>query len=240
MRISGSSVQRLSLLVHVDDHLSGTTTSDFTALNQLFLNNPLVIYWRFEVTYHFDSDSSHSALNFVINQPPRNGSCSISPQNGTTQTVFTIACPNWFDEDQIGDYSVYSRAPTPHSKGNIVSSGYTANETDQMLIAFSPVPTFDVRLPAGDSNTSYLQLVIQIRDRLDCVTRVNMTLVTVVQDTTPITVLGNSSLLQLLSSGNQNSIGQVISSISQELNRMNTDSVQDAATSNSQRRASIP
>ena len=103
--------EALSFLVHVNDHVSGTMTSNFTALNQLFLNNPLVVYWRFEVTYFLDSDSSRAALDFIINQPPRNGSCSISPQNGTTQTVFTVVCPNWFDEDGIGDYSVYGKAP---------------------------------------------------------------------------------------------------------------------------------
>lgn len=101
----------VSRRVDVNEDVLGASTSNFTALNKLFLNNPLVVYWRFEVTYSFDSDSSHSALNFIINQPPQNGSCSISPQNGTTSTVFTIDCPNWFDEDQIGDYSLYGKAP---------------------------------------------------------------------------------------------------------------------------------
>ena len=53
---------------------------------------------------------SSSSLNFVINQPPRNGSCSISPENGTTLTVFTVSCPSWFDEDGIQDYSLFLRS----------------------------------------------------------------------------------------------------------------------------------
>jgi hypothetical protein len=44
-------------------------------------------------------------LNFIINQPPENGSCSINPLNGTTSTLFTISCPNWQDQDGIKDYS---------------------------------------------------------------------------------------------------------------------------------------
>jgi hypothetical protein len=27
--------------------------------------------------------------------------------NGTTTTLFTISCSNWFDEDNIKDYLVY-------------------------------------------------------------------------------------------------------------------------------------
>ncbi len=80
----------------------GSNTSNFTALNQLFLSNNDTNLWRFEVVYTFPLETSSSALNFIFNQPPYNGSCEISPRNGTTtNTVFPITCPNWFDDDQI-------------------------------------------------------------------------------------------------------------------------------------------
>jgi hypothetical protein len=85
----------------------GTQTTNFTAINQLFLNNPQINLWRFEVVYTFPSETSISALNFIMNQPPSNGSCMINPQNGTTTTLFTISCPNWFDVNGIKDYSLY-------------------------------------------------------------------------------------------------------------------------------------
>jgi len=85
----------------------GTSTTNFTATNQLFLSNPQITLWRFEVVYAFVSETSSSSLNFIINQPPSNGSCSISPLNGTTSTLFTVSCPNWFDADDIEDYSLY-------------------------------------------------------------------------------------------------------------------------------------
>ena len=88
--------------------LLGENTSNFTASNQLFLSNSHIELWRFEVTYSFFSGISSSALDFMINHPPSNGSCSIQPQNGTTQTQFTLSCENWFDEDEIKDYSLYS------------------------------------------------------------------------------------------------------------------------------------
>jgi hypothetical protein len=76
-------------------------------VKELFVDHPQTEYWRFEVTYSLLSETSSSAINFVINQPPRNGSCSIKPSNGTTTTLFTVSCPNWFDENGIKDYSIY-------------------------------------------------------------------------------------------------------------------------------------
>jgi hypothetical protein len=94
-------------LISSTNYSLGTNTSNFTATNQLFTQNPQVDYWRFEVVYSFPSGSSTSALNFIINQPPQNGSCSISPTNGTTNTLFTISCINWIDQDGIKDYLFY-------------------------------------------------------------------------------------------------------------------------------------
>ena len=87
--------------------ISGINTSNFTSTDDLFLQNSQIEYWRFEVIYSFISEISSSAIDFIINQPPQNGSCTISPLNGTTSTLFDISCPDWFDEDGIKDYSVY-------------------------------------------------------------------------------------------------------------------------------------
>jgi hypothetical protein len=86
----------------------GGDTSNFTANNKLFLINNQINLWRFEVIYSFVSGISSSALNFIINQSPSNGSCSIDPPNGTTSTLFNISCSDWFDENGIKDYSLYS------------------------------------------------------------------------------------------------------------------------------------
>jgi hypothetical protein len=99
---SFSSYQRFNSSFHL-----GTNTTNFTSTNQLFLSNPQITLWRFEVVYTFAFEASFSSLNFIINQPPYNGSCSISPLNGTTSTLFTISCPDWFDTDGIEDYSLY-------------------------------------------------------------------------------------------------------------------------------------
>ena len=88
-------------------NILGLHTSNFTAAIQLFLSYPQSSHWRFEVVYSFASGKSTSELNFIINQRPRNGSCSIDPLNGTTTTLFNLICSNWFDADGIKDYSLY-------------------------------------------------------------------------------------------------------------------------------------
>ena len=85
----------------------GVDTSNFTATNQLFLRNPTMNLWRFEVIYTFATEISSSALNFLVNTPPENGTCLINPSSGTTDTEFAISCPNWFDQNNIKDYLLY-------------------------------------------------------------------------------------------------------------------------------------
>lgn len=85
----------------------GNNTEYFTITNELFTKNSKIEYWRFEVIYQFDKNQSLSSMYFHINQRPANGSCSITPLNGTVTSLFTITCSNWFDENQIKDYSFY-------------------------------------------------------------------------------------------------------------------------------------
>jgi len=184
----------------------GRNTSNFTSTNQLFLQNPEIQFWKFEVVYSFQTEISISALNFVINQPPVNGSCFISPTNGTTTTSFQISCPDWIDEDGIKDYSVFSY-----------------DSSSKVMIAFSSVSTIEIRLPSGNDQ----RLIIQIRDQLNCLTEYNLSsLVSVRSDFESI----DNPIVNLLSSGNQNTISQVLISLSREFNKMNTENIQKAVS----------
>ena len=95
------------LVTYENRWLFGRHTTNFTATNQLFLNNPQISFWRFEVVYQFLSSSSSSAMHFLIDSPPTNGSCTISPSNGTITTLVNISCSNWFDRNGIKDYSLF-------------------------------------------------------------------------------------------------------------------------------------
>ena len=118
----------------------------------------------------------------------------------------------------------------------------TSNISSQSLIAFSSVSDFQARLPTGDSNTSLLQLSLIIRDDLDCIAETNISSVSVRTDVTSITAMINTlhtsvdgltsdPLVQLLSSGNQNAVSQILTSVAQELNSINTQNVNTAVSS---------
>jgi len=198
---SGQANSSLWILFNqTQNYFFGKSSSNFTVLNQLFIQNPTVQFWKFEVVYSFANETSTSALQFVINQPPQNGSCSISPSNGTITTLFEIACSNWFDEDGIKDYSLYSF-------------------TNQLMIAFSSFSSFQVYLPSGENQI----LVVEIRDQLNCLTKFNLSSISVETDSQLNT--------NLLSTGNQNTVSQLLTSFSQQFNQINEENIDKAVSS---------
>jgi hypothetical protein len=109
------------------------------------------------------------------------------------------------------------------------------------MTAFSPGSIFQVRLPAGDDSTSILNLIVVIRDQLDCTTQYNLSFVFVTPDSAGINNLindiqgstnglANNPIVQLLASGNQNIVGQVLASLSQQFNKMNSQSLDKAVS----------
>ena len=227
-RNSSANYSQWTLFNRTDNWFFGKNTSNFTATNQLFLSNPQIKFWKFEVVYSFLTETSTSALSFVINQPPYNGSCSISPQNGTTSTLFTILCSDWFDEDGIKDYTFYAWTATDVSH--------------KTIIAFSSMSVLQVRLPTGDDQTSTLHLIVEIRDELNCIVEYNLSSVIVLPDEAAINDLisnlqgssiqiANNAIVQLLASGDQNTVGQVITSMSQQFNKINTQTINKAVLS---------
>lgn len=180
-----------------------------------FEDNGSLLPWRFEVVYSFPTQTSSSPLNFMINQLPRNGSCSIDPANGTTLTLFTVSCPDWFDEDGIKDHSLY------RSSSSIASTSHSSLRT---LIAFSPASIYEVHLPAAEGP---LQLVIRIRDNEDCSSEwTNLTSISVRTDSNILDDLmkshGRSTtnpFVRLLNRGHPNQVAQVITSLSLQINR---------------------
>jgi len=111
-----------------------------------------------------------------------------------------------------------------------------------VIVAYAPVSTFQLRLPAGDNQTSLLQIIISIRDLLDSVVEVNISTISVVINTEQInnlinnvqgstTQLNRNQFVQLLWSGSQNVVGQVLTSLSQQFNQMNNQILNTAVSS---------
>ncbi len=224
-------------------YVLGGNTSHFTATNDLFLAYPQINLWKFEVVYTFLSETSSSSLNFLINQPPENGSCSIDPLNGTTSSLFNISCPDWFDADGIKDYSFYGMFTLIfQSKKSFLQLAWTTDSSKRTIIVYSSISILQVRLPSGDDQTSLLHIIAYIRDQLDGITEFNMSSVSVVTDSVGINNLindiqsssngiTNNPIIQLLASGNQNTVGQILTSLSQEFNQMNNQNLNKAISS---------
>ena len=107
------------ILLDNDHYLLGKHTNKLTILKDFFAENDQIIYWRFQVIYSFEFGIYQSTFDIEINQPPSPGSCTIDPLYGSMNTLFTINCSNWYDKDQIKDYTFY---------------GYTK---DKMILGFS-------------------------------------------------------------------------------------------------------
>ena len=207
----------------------------------MFLENPWFQYWRFEVVYSLSASKSSGSIDFALNQYPINGFCSINPLNGTTSTLFNIICSNWFDSDGIKDYSFYSKNLMKlKSIGYSLISVWTDDRSKASLVSFTLVNNSQLRLPVGNDNTPLIHLFGRIRDRLGVIAEFNMSSVIVLPDTEAISNLmdtfqssstNNNPLVELLVGGNVNTVGQVISSVSQILNEINNQNVNRAKSS---------
>jgi hypothetical protein len=114
---------------------------------------------------------------------------------------------------------------------------WTDDRTKLTMVAFSPISNFQVRLPTGKLN-----LIIHIRDQLDCINETNLSSVNVVSDTTQVLDLiknlqnssvemTNNSIAQLLAGGDQNTFGQIIATISQDIDTINNQSFDKVVSS---------
>ena len=52
-------------------------------MKNFFNQNDVITYWRFEVIYSFESETSKNTFDIELNESPKNGFCSIDPLNGT-------------------------------------------------------------------------------------------------------------------------------------------------------------
>jgi hypothetical protein len=127
-------------------------------------------------------------------------------------------------------------------KYTFIQLAWTTDSVQRTIIAFSLVSTFQVRLPSGNDQTSLLYLIVYIRDELDCIAEYNISTVAVVPDSAGTADLINSiqsssngrasnPIVQLLASGNQNTVTQVLTSLSQQFNKMNNENVDKAVSS---------
>ena len=98
----------------------------------------------------------------------------------------------------------------------------SSNQSEPTFIAFSSVSQFNVRFPSGVHG-----VIVSIRDRYDCSTEWNLTNIVVQLDPS----MTNDSIDPFLLMGNQNEMGQMLISWSQQLNVETDESVRLAISS---------
>jgi hypothetical protein len=212
----------------------------------LLLVYSTIKYWRFEVIYTVGLMKSVGLVDFMINAPPSNGSCSISPLTGTTTTLFTITCSNWFDEDGIKDYLFYSKYLFSYlfNKYSFFVSAWTSDRSNRLMIGYTTLDSFEIRMPVNDLNVSLIQLMVYVRDQYDCTTEFDLPSISIVPDINNIISLitivessdysgeiSSNPLIETLYSGNQNDICQVLTSAGQILNTLAEQNLQLAINS---------
>ena len=103
-----------------------------------------------------------------------------------------------------------------------------------MMLARTSESICQLRLPASIDPSSRFHLIVQIRDAFDCVTEFNLSSVPVLSNHSIIENFVNNlqgsnnntdPIITLLTSEDQNTVEQMITSISQVFNEMNDQSV---------------
>jgi hypothetical protein len=124
-----------------------------------------------------------------------------------------------------------------------IIAAWTTDPSQQMVIGSTIETPFQLQLPAGSDNISSVHIIIYIRDMLNAITEYDIQPIIVIPDMADIITLINilqqsnieiineNSFIQLISGGTQNTIAQILTSLSQILNEMNNENIQTAISS---------
>ena len=128
-----------------------------TISKDLYRSNPETNIWKFELyltTMSAENGIAAGSSSFIvfINQIPKGGSCTASPNHGfSVTTMFTITCTSWYDPD-----------------GLIVKYNYYARLLDDQMsigLGYSTKGSLSTTLPQGAIYDSYnLYISVEIVD----------------------------------------------------------------------------
>ena len=122
--------------------------------------------------------------------------------------------------------------------------GWEDDPSNRMLLGYSSQPSMVTRIPVSGSGAASIHAVVSIRDRLGSATEVSLPATTVEQDASTVNNLidglmdgstddlKNNPVIQSLSSGNPNTVSQILGSVSGTVNGMNSENIDQAVQSN--------
>ncbi|XP_061175461.1 uncharacterized protein LOC133184410 [Saccostrea echinata] len=98
-----------------------------------------------------DGQQAKAYMKLFLNDPPRNGTCTISPIVGVaTVAIFEVTCSGWIDEDGIDSYRIYVTFK---------------DDPQERLIIYGSVSSYSVQLPVGpDYDENKMQVFVRIAD----------------------------------------------------------------------------
>lgn len=105
-----SSSAQFSLFSNLNNYIQvGFTQTELTVKKDLFQDYSFQNVWKVELNTFFpiQNVSASASVVFLVNFPPKNGSCSMNYNNGSTDTLFSISCLNWIDSDGNVDSLAY-------------------------------------------------------------------------------------------------------------------------------------
>lgn len=126
----------------------------------------------------------------------------------------------------------------------LLIKAWTTDISTRMMLTSTAAQVFQLRLIAGDSNTSLVHILVEIEDTLNCMTPYKLQpAVVVTPDKDAIENLINTfqqtitkdndtnEIFNLTDDSSQHMIRQVLNSLSQGMNVLNSDNVADAIAS---------
>ena len=122
-------------------------------------------------------------------------------------------------------------------------SVWTTDEAQKSMLAYTSAALTRVRLPPGDPTTTLVHIMVQIRDNLNSAIEYRLAPVSVVLDPhelktlidvlhQPSQIVKNRNLnIRMLAGKNLNTVGQILTSISQTFSHIDSQSIDYAAAS---------
>lgn len=116
------------------------------------------------------------------------------------------------------------------------------------MLGYTTLNSFQVRMPINDLNSSLIYLLVRVRDQFDCFTELNFSSISISSDMNNIlslitniqsavinsdyrSVINMNPIINILYSGNQNDVCQILTSFTQILNILAEQNLQLAIDS---------
>ena len=124
-----------------------------------------------------------------------------------------------------------------------VIEAWTIDVSRRVMLASTTSSLYGLRLPPGTGNSSLVNVIVHIRDSLSAITEHNLPPVLVKSDTEEINTLinmieqrntaasGNNTIIELLAGSDPNTIGQILTSVSQVIDDMNSHTLENTIAS---------